>query len=904
MVTSSSLFSLLSWDAEPGKEYRKQPKDKSTMLHGHLLFLIGLTFAYRGINADSRCAVTGRLVNYEWCNFTQVPPLPEGIVLLSLNFNFIQQVNATSFPLLETLTVLSLGSQLVSPVTVGENAFRNLPNLHQLDLAYNKMIVLDPQAFRGLGKLSNLLLYYNDLNESILEKDYFKDLVSLEYLDLAFNKITRLHPHPSLRNMQKLTLLNLKLNRIETICEGDLYSFQGKAFTLLNLNSNGLFKEDSQDWATCGNPFKSIVFDTLDVGGNGWGIRTTQQFCAAIQGTPLVGLKISPHTMGSSFGFNNMPDPNNNTFAGLAQSGLRLLNISHGFIFSLNPRVFQYLGDLELLDLNSNNINKIQKEAFFGLWSLQHLDLSYNLLGELLDYTFEGLLNVRIIALQHNHIGVIDRAPFKGLPNLHTVDLSDNALKVILTLPSLSYAFLGSNRIQSGDHSKIVAINSTYVDMGGNRMDNLGDLYELLRYPDIQYILLRNNRFSYCYKYNNIAEDNQLLYLDLGDNMLKLVWERSLCLDVFKALSKLQVLHLNNNYLSFLPEGIFDGLVSLVRLNLASNLLTYISHSAFPVSLRKLDLSSNQLLYPDPQLFATLDNLDITYNRFYCNCLLSDLIVWLNQTNVTLAGSPDERFCFGPPDLAGKSLHEFNVDDCNEDKILEPLQLSLFIFTTVAVTMFLMVVIVFARFRGTCFIWYKTVVRVFLKEQQPALEEETYRYDAYMCYSSKDFEWVQNSLIRHLDLQYSDKNKFALCFEERDFLPGEDHITNIRDAIWNCRKTICVVTKQFLKDGWCVEAFNFAQSRYFCDLKDVLIMVVAGSLSQYQLMKYQPVRVFLQRGQYLRWPEDPQDVEWFLNALSHQILKKKEVKKKQKKKKKKLKRRKSKTLEMKVITIS
>ncbi|GAB0187448.1 toll-like receptor 5 [Grus japonensis] len=194
--------------------------------------------------------------------------------------------------------------------------------------------------------------------------------------------------------------------------------------------------------------------------------------------------------------------------------------------------------------------------------------------------------------------------------------------------------------------------------------------------------------------------------------------------------------------------------------------------------------------------------------------------------------------------------------------------------------MVLMAAIVFTRCRGICFVWYKTIIKKMIDSHPQAADKSEYRYDAYLCYSKKDFEWVQNSLLKHLDSQYFDKNKFTLCFEERDFLPGKEHINNIRDAIWNSRKTICIVTRQFLKDGWCVEAFNFAQSRYFSDLKDVLIMVVVGSISQYQLMKHKPIRNFLQRGHYLQWPEDYQDIDWFLNNLSCQILKEKKVRRK------------------------
>lgn len=860
------------------------PQGKGMMLPPHFIFIIGLSLMCRKTHSVPKCSVVGLSAIYDWCNLTQVPPVPGNITLLSLNFNFIQDVNSTFFPLLTRLTLLSLGGQKTIPVTIRNKAFSNLPNLQHLDLGSNQMLLLEPNAFVSLFALRILRLYGNGLDESILEEGYLRDSVSLEYLDLAYNRITRLHPHLSFYSMTSLEILDLKLNRIEAICEGDLHSFQGKAFKVFILNSNWLYiNGHSMDWIACGNPFKNIIIDTLNVGGNGWNVATTQQFCTAIQGSPIVGLMLSSHSMGRSFGYNNMQDPDNATFAGLAGSGLRLLDISQGYIFSLNPYVFQNLTVLELLDLHKNNINQIKKEAFFGLGNLQHLNLSYNLLGELLDYSFKGLHNVLKLDLQYNHIGVIGGAPFNYLPKLQVLNLRDNALKTIRSLPYMPYIFLGGNQLISTNTHKINAINASFLDLEGNRLGNLRDLYEFLQIPNLQYLILRYNRLSYCEECyetcSDVAENSQLVYLDLGENMLRLVWESSTCLDVFQRLSKLHTLHLNNNYLSFLPEGIFNGLVSLNRLNLAHNQLTYITHGVLPRSLRKLELSHNYLLYPNPDLFATLDFLDMRYNRFYCDCHLSSLIVQLNHTNLTLAGSPKDMFCFGPPELATIPLYELSVDNCLEDKVLELLHLSLFIFTCVTLTVFLLAVIVFARFRGICFVWYRTVIRVFLKERQPELDRKTCKYDAYLCYSNRDFEWVQKSFIKHLDSQYSDKNIFTLCFEDRDFLPGEDHIVNIREAIWNSRKTICIVTKQFLKDGWCVEAFNFAQSRYFCDLKDVLIMVVAGSLSQYQLMKYSPIRVYLQRGHYYRWPVEQQDVEWFLHSLSHQILKE-EVKKK------------------------
>lgn len=134
-------------------------------------------------------------------------------------------------------------------------------------------------------------------------------------------------------------------------------------------------------------------------------------------------------------------------------------------------------------------------------------------------------------------------------------------------------------------------------------------------------------------------------------------------------------------------------------------------------------------------------------------------------------------------------------------------------------------------------------------------------------------------MLKHLDTQYSDQNRFHLYSKEKDFVPRENHIATIQAAIWNSRKIICLVSRHFLRDGWCLEAFSYAQSRCLSDLSSVLIMVVVGSLSQYQLMKYQSIRGFIQKQQYLKWSEDVEDVGWVLNKLSQHILKKEKEKK-------------------------
>ncbi|NWR87108.1 TLR5 protein, partial [Furnarius figulus] len=846
------------------------------MLCHQLVLVFGLSLA-GGVCAFRRCYSEAQVSIYFWCNLTDIPLVPKDTVKLFLTYNHISQVTETSFPLLEHLLLLEMGAQFTYPVTIGKGAFRNLPNLRVLDLGYNRILQLDLDAFVGLTSLTVLRLFQNYLGDSILEERYFQDLKLLEELDLSGNEITKLWPHPLFYNLRALKTVNLKFNKVSNLCQSNLTSFRGKHFSFFSLSSNYLYETESVDWAKCPNPFKNITFDSLDLSKNGWSTEKVQYFCTAIKGTQISSLIFHDHIMGSGFGFQNLKNPDSDTFAELARSNLSSLDISNGYIFSLNSLVFQSLGNLELLNLYKNKINQIQSEGFFGLGNLKILNLSNNLLGELYDYTFEGLHRVMYIDLQQNHIGMIGENSFQNLASLKIIDLRDNAIKKLPSFPHLTYASLGDNKLMSVAYTRI---DATYLDLERNWLADVGDLYILFQSPDLQYIFLKQNRFSNCVKSGNAIQNSQLIYMDLGENMLQLVWERNLCLDVFGALSKLEVLHLNNNYLSALPQDIFRGLTSLKTLNLASNLLSHLSPGLFPQNLMNLNLSGNQLLSPEPEVFMTLSILDITHNKFICDCTLKNLLVWLNETNVTLAGSESDRYCAYPPEFAGSPLSYLEYDGCDEDELQQALRFSLFVFLSVTVLMFLVSAIIFTRCRGICFIWYKTITNKIIASHPQVTDKSEYRYDAYLCYSKNDFEWVQSALLKHLDSQYFDKNRFTLCFEERDFLPGEEHINNIREAIWNSRKTICIVTRQFLKDGWCVEAFNFAQSRYFCDLKDVLIMVVVGSLSQYQLMTHKPIRNFLQRNRYLRWPEDYQDVDWFLNSLSSQILKEKKVQRK------------------------
>ncbi|XP_039091785.1 toll-like receptor 5 [Hyaena hyaena] len=836
----------------------------------HLDLLFGVVLMASPVLEISSCSSDGRLALYRSCNLTQVPWVPGTTEILLLSFNYIENITTSSFPFLEQLGLLELGTQL-TPMSIDREAFRNLPNLRVLDLGKSHMRFLHPDAFQGLPHLFELRLFYCTLSDAVLKDGYFRNLESLARLDLSKNQIRSLSLHPSFWELNSLKSIDLSLNQIPIVCEQELKPLQGKTFSFISLAANNLYNRVSMDWEECMNPFRDMELETLDVSSNGWTADITGNFSKAINGSQISSLVLAHHIMGSGFGFHNIRDPDRSTFAGLARSSVVHLDLSHGFIFSLNFRLFESLRHLKVLNLAHNKINKIAGEAFYGLDRLQVLNMSYNLLGELYNSDFRGLPEVAYIDLQNNHIGIIQDQTFLLLKALQTLDLRDNALKTISFIPSIPTIFLGSNKLATLPNMRFTA---NFIHLSENRLENLDSLYFLLRVPHLQTLILNQNRLSSCNPVHAPTGSLSLEKLFLGGNMLQLAWETGFCWDVFKGLSRLQILYLNNNYLNFLPPGIFSDLTALRGLSLSSNRLTVLSPSDLPANLEVLDVSRNELLFPDPDLFAALSAVDIRYNKFICECELRRFISWLNQTNVTVFGSHADILCMHPASLAGTPLSSVSMEGCDEEEVLKSLKLSFFILSSVTVTLFLTTVLTITKFRGFCFICYKAACRLLSMDQAKGSGSDVYKYDAYLCFSNKDFEWVQNALLKHLDAQYNDQNRFNLCFEERDFVPGQDHIANIQDAVWSSRKVVCLVSRHFLRDGWCLEAFSYAQSRCVSDLDGALILVVVGSLSQYQLMKHQSLRGFVRKRQYLRWPEDLQDVSWFLNKLSQHILKK------------------------------
>jgi hypothetical protein len=72
-----------------------------------------------------------------------------------------------------------------------------------------------------------------------------------------------------------------------------------------------------------------------------------------------------------------------------------------------------------------------------------------------------------------------------------------------------------------------------------------------------------------------------------------------------------------------------------------------------------------------------------------------------------------------------------------------------------------------------------------------------YSYDVFISYSHRDRHWVDDELLPGLE-----QKGFHACIDHRDFKGGVPVVENIQEAVETSRKTVMVLTQEYLNSAW------------------------------------------------------------------------------------------------------
>ena len=84
---------------------------------------------------------------------------------------------------------------------------------------------------------------------------------------------------------------------------------------------------------------------------------------------------------------------------------------------------------------------------------------------------------------------------------------------------------------------------------------------------------------------------------------------------------------------------------------------------------------------------------------------------------------------------------------------------------------------------------------------------DQFLFDCFVSYADEDRQFAFHDMMKNIEMN----NDIKLCFHQRDFIPGFEIGENITNAIHRSRKTVCVISFNYLNSHWCKFEFNMAR---------------------------------------------------------------------------------------------
>ncbi|KAK6195291.1 hypothetical protein SNE40_000752 [Patella caerulea] len=765
------------------------------MVYQILGILLGLSFTLPIVGANKKCLETvdaqygGLHTNCSHIKTSRVPEdLPDNTTTLDLTFNNIK--------------------------TLYNNDFKYLTQLRHLDVSFNPIDTLQEFSFHGLDSLLVLEFNGHNLNYTDISMplEVFTPLQSLTNLSLR-SDISRfpnrqfIIPDRVLGSLTKLTQLNIDMS-------SDFHSGFSNLTELKELIVGGTWKH--RKWLLC--ELSLLTKSTFKVFSN-IPVQLLQLNSCIIKSFDEDFLQPFPNL--KTLLLNNITMKNGN-FSHLIPV-LHVFEYKNMTEISINRVVTssKYLGynrrlDLQLLsricveklDLGQNEINIVDFDVLFTVpyppftKCIRRMNLSANRITGRISlhfapFTFATLSMMEDLDLSDQMVFSFNKYIIRALPPVAHFNFPDPIpIFIASNLRRLNVAGLpheiGELKV---DVEFISANNLEYLNLSycglynmKRKVFGLGNL-EILDISGNSLSIINLTVFDEFPNLKTLRASNALLDNDfLAQNGRRF----------FRPLRKLKNLDLSSNGFVFIPNELFNSMVTLKVLNLAQNNLITIPDVTQLVKLNSLYFNHNAI---NTLRYETRDMLEKTRennkkfqlhlwgNVFICTCEAIPFLLWLEETRVNL--DRNNYSCVESSGIPTSTKAVYKQWTSFNRKCVSSSWLNLAIGEFAIVALTLIVAFVFSKNKMKLKL---LLLRMTGKNIYPKKRDD-FVYDAFIIYTDSISGWVCNELRNELETNRGIK----LNLRDRDHLPGGSRADDLSDAIRDSWKIVLILTEEFLR---------------------------------------------------------------------------------------------------------
>ncbi|XP_069114444.1 toll-like receptor 8 [Argopecten irradians] len=349
--------------------------------------------------------------------------------------------------------------------------------------------------------------------------------------------------------------------------------------------------------------------------------------------------------------------------------------------------------------------------------------------------------NTTSLSLTYNNI--------KALKNDNgLISVRGNNLKVLDISNQLSSFSCSGHRL--GNFSRLEEFVMSEIDCSMPHPTMFIEMQNLTKLTARSCLLNNNGMF---YSQNLFKSLRHLAYVDLSSNQIA-----HLNASIFEdQADSMKTLIFANNLIDNLPVQTLEIFKSLELFDLRNNFISSLSYSEYSV-LETYRSVSNRI------------KIKLAGNPLSCDCSNLDFLTWVDTTSVI--DDKDDLVCIQNNIKVVtflETLRDFRVECASPVWLIVSISLAL----------------------GFCvsgillrFAWRHSVgLRIWCR--QP-VEQDTFTYDVFISYCSKDCGWIRKTFTTWLD-----RHGIRYSAEDKTFDTGRDIYDNIMDAIDDSYQSVC-----------------------------------------------------------------------------------------------------------------